>query len=328
MIESWVDGSFKDNQASWAFVVVTDNEIEFEDCGCDVPEEFLEHRNVAGEIFAVLKFIEFCADNDEKEAVIHYDYEGLEKWATGEWKTNKELTKAYKESVKDSGIKIKWIKIQGHSGDRWNEYADQLAKSALGMDLSEKPEQPAEEKTSVSAETPDLISEADSLIKENRYMEASLLLEKSLNSECSEELIKKYADVTMYLGEFYAKKTALICEEYIKTHPKSKVLKSYCYAIFMAYCQPNFGKDSFNLYMEAKKAIKKILSVSRHEKIINEFIFPFSEYADRMGDRNFIKSLPETLDINLFSKEKPNISGRIFPSKYDKILLLLKKTTK
>ncbi len=145
MIEAYVDGAFGKNSKgyeipAWAFIVLNDEEekdIEYEEYGSEIPAVYFEHRNVAGEIYSVKKLIEFCQENDEKEVLIHNDYEGLEKWATGEWKTNKELTKIYKEFLDNSGVNIKWEKVEAHTGHKWNEYVDSLCKRALEEDVTE-----------------------------------------------------------------------------------------------------------------------------------------------------------------------------------------------
>lgn len=338
MIEAWVDGSYRETGGNricgWAFVVVTDGEIEFEDYGNDVPEEYMEHRNVAGEIFAVKNLLEFCLENEESRVCIHYDYEGLEKWATGQWKTNKPLTKIYKEFVKETNLDIKWEKVTGHSGEKWNEYVDSLAKMAVGMDVAEKeitePESVSEqvaENNENSLSCNEILAESEKLAKENKFLEASLCLKPFIKDK-EEKIVAKYIEITCKLGEYYAKECVNICEAYLKDHPKSPVLKFYCYALYEAYCLPAFGKDDFDSYMNAKKAIKKILSVSRHEKIINCFLYPFCEYACRIGDTAFIKSIPSVCDVNIFSKEKKNFGGKEFPSKYDRIVLMLKNTVK
>ena len=64
-----------------------------------------------------------------------YDYEGIAKWCTGEWKTKKEGTAAYKrfyDGIKDR-LQVRFVKVKGHSNDEYNDMADMLAKSALGI---------------------------------------------------------------------------------------------------------------------------------------------------------------------------------------------------
>ena len=65
---------------------------------------------------------------------IYYDYEGIAAWAQGRWKTNREGTAAYKaffDAVKEK-IDVRFVKVKGHSGDKYNDRADRLAKDAVG----------------------------------------------------------------------------------------------------------------------------------------------------------------------------------------------------
>ena len=66
---------------------------------------------------------------------IYYDYEGIEKWATHQWKANKEGTKNYQRFIDQSKeiIDIHFIKVLAHSGDFYNERADLIAKKAVGI---------------------------------------------------------------------------------------------------------------------------------------------------------------------------------------------------
>ena len=52
-------------------------------------------RNVSGEILGCLKAIQYAIDHHYEAICIYYDYEGIEKWATGLWKANKEQTQNY-----------------------------------------------------------------------------------------------------------------------------------------------------------------------------------------------------------------------------------------
>ncbi len=92
-------------------------------------------RNVAGEIEGAKLAMQWCIDNNIEEIDIYYDYEGIEKWCTGEWKTNKDGTIAYKkfyDSIKNN-LKVSFNKVKGHSGNHFNDMADTLAKQAVGL---------------------------------------------------------------------------------------------------------------------------------------------------------------------------------------------------
>ncbi|MDU2132368.1 MAG: RNase H family protein, partial [Finegoldia magna] len=93
------------------------------------------HRNVSGEVsgsvFAIKKAVELKMD----KITIFYDYQGIESWANGDWKTNNNLTKSYKKFIDEikPQIDINFVKVKGHSNDTYNDMADELAKQALGI---------------------------------------------------------------------------------------------------------------------------------------------------------------------------------------------------
>lgn len=133
----YVDGSKLRGSIGYGVVILKDGEAIQEFYGT-VPDELVQGTNqIAGEIYAVRKAIEWCKEKGIDEVSIFYDYNGLEKWATGAWKTNHPLTRDYVEFVKRSGLKIHWRKVDSHTKDVWNERADQLAK--IGSVPLEKP---------------------------------------------------------------------------------------------------------------------------------------------------------------------------------------------
>jgi len=97
--------------------------------------EMCDMRNVAGEIMGATSAIAYCLDKKIPEVEIFYDYEGIAKWATGMWKANKVGTKAYVDFCRQAreNVKITFVKVKGHSGDKYNDEADILAKKALGL---------------------------------------------------------------------------------------------------------------------------------------------------------------------------------------------------
>ena len=139
-IAIWVDGSCfpqKDGslRVGWGLLVKKDGKEVYRARGNDIPVEALKHRNVAGEIFGILKSLEWCQAQGISKVTLYYDYQGLESWATGAWKAKLPFTQLYAQTVKASGIGIHWIKVKAHSGNPENEIVDQLAKEgAMGQE--------------------------------------------------------------------------------------------------------------------------------------------------------------------------------------------------
>ena len=92
-------------------------------------------RNVAGEIEAAKIAMNYCIDNNINNLILYFDYEGIEKWCLGLWKTNKEGTTKYKkfyDNIKDK-LNVEFVKVKAHSGNKYNDEADKLAKKAIGI---------------------------------------------------------------------------------------------------------------------------------------------------------------------------------------------------
>ncbi|AVP49388.1 ribonuclease H family protein [Williamsoniiplasma luminosum] len=89
-------------------------------------------RNVAGELEGAKRAMKFAQSNKIKELIIHHDYIGVAKWSLGQWKANLPYTQEYvafaQQIQKD--VKLNFVWVKGHSGDHYNELADQLAGQA------------------------------------------------------------------------------------------------------------------------------------------------------------------------------------------------------
>jgi len=138
-IAIWVDGScFPQEDGSlrigWGLLVKQDGEEVHRAKGNDIPPEAVAHRNVAGEIFGILKALEWCQAQGIAEVTLYFDYQGLESWVTGAWRAKLPFTQLYAQTVNASDITIHWIKVKAHSGNPENEIVDQLAKEgAMGQ---------------------------------------------------------------------------------------------------------------------------------------------------------------------------------------------------
>lgn len=131
---AYVDGSYNVNTGEYSCGVVFfygDNQKNF--CQKGEEKELAQMRNVAGEILGARVAMEEAVRCGAKKLTIVHDYQGIASWCTGEWKANKEGTKAYKayfDSLKGV-LTIRFQKVKGHSGDVYNDLADELAKSVI-----------------------------------------------------------------------------------------------------------------------------------------------------------------------------------------------------
>lgn len=137
VLKAYVDGSYILTKAdSFAYgVVFLDADGQRTASGACKDPDLATMRNVAGEIRGAAYAMQYAVERGYKKLWIYHDYEGIARWCLGDWKTNREGTKAYKacyDSIKDR-LEIHFVKVKGHSGDIYNEMADQLAKKALGL---------------------------------------------------------------------------------------------------------------------------------------------------------------------------------------------------
>lgn len=135
IIEAYVDGSYEHSIKTYGsgVVILKNNKIEKTYSIKGKDELLVGMRNVAGEIEAAKIAMEYCLENDIEHLKLYFDYEGIEKWCTGVWKANKEGTIKYKkfyDCIK-SNLNVEFIKVKAHSGNKYNEEADKLAKAAI-----------------------------------------------------------------------------------------------------------------------------------------------------------------------------------------------------
>lgn len=133
----YVDGSFSVEKGNFSYglIAIDNGEEVYETYGVGEDEDAVALRNVAGEIMGSLKAVEYASNNSYKEVTIFYDYQGIECWALGTWKRNKHLTQDYHRIMQEymKKIRINFVKVKGHSGNKYNDVVDKLAKKALGI---------------------------------------------------------------------------------------------------------------------------------------------------------------------------------------------------
>ena len=133
---AYVDGSYNPKSNSFSYgVAIFHNNKEILLSEAFKNPEFAKMRNVSGEVLGATQTMIYCLNHNISELDLYYDYEGVEKWCTGEWRANKELTQIYRDfynTIKNN-LKVNFIKIKAHSGNELNDKVDKLAKKALGI---------------------------------------------------------------------------------------------------------------------------------------------------------------------------------------------------
>jgi len=125
--EAFVDGSYISGVTGYGAVIYLGGELKTEIAGTILDVEF---RQFGGELQSVIEVLKWCAANKAQKVRINYDYQGIEKFATGEWKPKNNLSKDYADFIRNSGVNIEWRHIKSHTGNSKNDEADALAKKA------------------------------------------------------------------------------------------------------------------------------------------------------------------------------------------------------
>lgn len=135
---AFVDGSYDVTEEKSAFAAIIfsyngNKDILYKAFTRQLGKEFILFRNVAAELEGVKEAINWAIKYNKRKIAIYYDYEGIEKWAKGHWKANKIITKDYVRFIQEKRnfIKIEFVKVPAHSGVKFNEEVDAIAKNAL-----------------------------------------------------------------------------------------------------------------------------------------------------------------------------------------------------
>ena len=123
----YTDGSCIPNPGpgGWAFVALAHE-------GDPDPTEFhisggeKNSTNNRMELSAVIEALDFL--DDQKDYLIDSDSTYVINCAKGKWQRKKNIDLWEKYEKVSKGKRIEWIWVKGHSGDKYNEIVDDLAK--------------------------------------------------------------------------------------------------------------------------------------------------------------------------------------------------------
>lgn len=133
--DAWVDGSFNvhNGLAGYGVYLIVGNKVQ--EMSGSVTKFDNSSRNIVGEVTAAITVIKRAIDEGCSKITVYYDCAGIENWATGSCKRNKQLTKDYHAEVNDlmKSIEVTFTHVKAHSGDENNNRADRLAKQGCGL---------------------------------------------------------------------------------------------------------------------------------------------------------------------------------------------------
>ncbi len=133
---AFIDGSYgtvnEREKYSFGAVLITD-EQEVELYRGYLNPDWIAFRNVAGEIQGAMEAISWALEHGKTEIDLYYDYQGIEKWAVGDWRANSAVAITYVEFIKKvkDQLTIRFFHVPAHTGINYNERVDDLAKDAL-----------------------------------------------------------------------------------------------------------------------------------------------------------------------------------------------------
>jgi ribonuclease HI len=196
----YVDGSFLDGCIGYGAAVIINGTPAHEISGAITDPALLEHRQVGGELYAVLASLSWLKTQNIFSCEIYYDYAGVEMWPTGAWKANKELTKRYAREVRESGVSVLWRKVKAHSGDKWNDRADVLAKQGASSAKGGGSGKKDPEGSPAAAAPALLIGEKQAIVSEAGVRFSSYLSNGQIEASCAGLMNDQYARVEIYEG--------------------------------------------------------------------------------------------------------------------------------
>ncbi len=129
-VRIYVDGAYIPpcKKAGWGWVAVLQDTMLEEQFGATGQDAL--SRNIDGELEAARRAILWAQSLGRPYIIVH-DYAGIAEWAKGNWKTKSEVAKRYVQSIKPHIGATFFEKVAGHSGDKWNDRADELAKKGV-----------------------------------------------------------------------------------------------------------------------------------------------------------------------------------------------------
>lgn len=148
----YCDGSSLGNpgRGGWGVVALDTTKKLIWEFGEKVDLATNNQMELSATIFALKLILKSSADQNSKEFEMRLDSkyviqgttEWLKNWVKNNWKNSQKkevLNKEYWQEIykltneiKNQSIKIKWTHVYGHTGEKWNERVDEIARGLAG----------------------------------------------------------------------------------------------------------------------------------------------------------------------------------------------------
>ncbi len=141
-VHAYVDGSYihSDLKYSYGLVITLNEVVKYVEKDAFIANKQSNVRQVAGELKGAVRALEYARDNNISKIIIFHDYVGVANHVLGIWQAKEQSSIEYKQIMqklmKESGVEVQFVKVDAHTGDLFNEMADELAKVAVGNKLS------------------------------------------------------------------------------------------------------------------------------------------------------------------------------------------------
>lgn len=134
----YVDGSYSVSSKKYAYglVAVRNEVVEYIESGAFQDSSQSNIRQIAGELEAAVKGVEYALRQKDKKVLIFHDYEGIAHHATGFWERREESSIRYYNKMQELmklGIEVIFVKVDSHTGELFNELADEKCKEKLAI---------------------------------------------------------------------------------------------------------------------------------------------------------------------------------------------------
>lgn len=131
---AFVDGSYDNISKTYGSGIAVidfenDSVKEYKKSGYDKWDQW----NIVGEIEASKYAIKLAKDSDIRKICIYHDLKNISLWASGSWQAKNEYTQEYVRYVEEysKDVDITFVKVKGHSSNKYNDIADRLAREAI-----------------------------------------------------------------------------------------------------------------------------------------------------------------------------------------------------